>query len=73
MSNAQVLAHKPPITVGVVASIYLLRSMIQLMSVEMLRSRVALSATLMLAVIFLVRVGLHCSLPLLGRGAFRGR
>ena len=73
MADAQVLSHEPPVAVGIVASIYLLGSMVQLMPVQMLGTGVTLSATFMLAVIFLVWICLDCPLPLLCRRPFGRR
>lgn len=73
MSDAQVLSHEPSVAVGIVASIYLLRGMVQLMSVQVLRPGIALRATFMFAVVFLVWIDLDCSLPLLRRRALGGR
>ena len=56
MSNAEILPHEVSIAIGIVASVYVLWCVVQLVTVEMLSTRVAFAAALLLTFEFLLRV-----------------
>ena len=67
VSDAQVLPNEGSIAVWVIASVDVLGSMVQLMTIEMLRSRVTLSTAFVFAFELLLCIWLRNSAALLGR------
>jgi hypothetical protein len=71
MSQAQVLTDKISLTIRVITTIDIFRRMIELMTIEMFRSRIALPAPLVLTLKLFLRIDFGSPPTLLGRRVIR--
>jgi hypothetical protein len=67
MPNAKILSHEVSIAIRIIASIYVLGRVVELVAIEMLGTRIAFATAVVLTFKLLVGVWLHDPSSLLGR------